>query len=273
MQQILFFFTRNKNFLLFSLLFFFAITLTIRSHSYHNTKFMSSANFISGGIYKAKSNFTQYFGLIKENQKLMDENIRLRGILESYKYDSETVIQDSIQFFYKYKFISARVINNNYSKTKNLLTIEIGSNQGVRIDMGVITTNGIIGIVNNVSENYATVQSILNTNSQVNAKLKNSDHFGSLVWNTKKPNVVQLIEVNRTAPVKVGDTILTGGKSTIFPEGLQIGTIQAFELGENDSYNLDIKLFNDMTNLKYVYLIENTRAEEIKTLEKEGEDE
>ena len=139
--------------------------------------------------------------------------------------------------------------------------------------MGVITSHGVVGIVNNVSKNYATVQSILNTNSQINARLKNSGHFGSLIWDTKEANVVQLIDVNRLAPVKVGDTIITDGKSTIFPEGLLIGTIKSFAIGENDSYNLDILLFNDMTNLRHVYIIENVDAKEIKLLERGGEDE
>ena len=272
MQQILFFFIRNKNFLLFVVLFLFALALTIRSNSFHTAKFTSSANFLSGEIYSFKSDITGYFGLRNENKKLLDENLFLRKRLEDYKNVSEEVIKDSSNLTSKYQFVLAKVINNNYSKTKNLITLKKGSKDGIKIDMGVITTNGIVGIVNNVSKNYATVQSILNTNSQINARLKNSNHFGSLIWNTKMPNIVQLTDVNRLAIVKVGDTIITDGKSTIFPEGLLIGTINKYELGENDSYNLDVQLFNDMTNLKDVYVLENNDAQEIKLLEKEGED-
>ncbi|RMA66500.1 rod shape-determining protein MreC [Ulvibacter antarcticus] len=273
MQQIIFFFIRNKNFLLFAALFICGLGLTIQSHSFHHAKFMSSANFLSGGVYSVKSDITGYFGLEEENKNLTSENIRLRKALESYKNVSEEKIKDSSALPKKYSFVSARVINNTYSKTKNLLTLKKGSKDGILLDMGVISSTGIVGIVNNVSKNYATVQSILNTNSQINARMKNSNHFGSLIWNTKDPNIVQLTDVNRLAPIKIGDTIITDGKSTIFPEGLLIGTIKAFELGENDSYNMDVLLFNDMTNLKHVYIIENNDAEEIKTLEKEGEDE
>ena len=273
MQQILFFFIRNKNFLLFSVLFLFAFALTIQSNSFHTAKLTSSANFLSGSIYTAKSNALGYFGLRNENSKLLNENVILRKELEAFKNNLELVKIDSSNLSAKFDFVLARVINNSYSKTKNLLTIKKGSNNGIKIDMGVITSNGIVGIVNNVSKNYATVQSLLNTNSQINARLKNSNHFGSLKWNTKATNIVQLTDVNRLAPVKVGDTIITDGKSTIFPEGLLIGTIKKYELGENDSYNLDIQLFNDMTNLKHVYLIANNDAKEIKELEKEVEDE
>jgi rod shape-determining protein MreC len=273
MQQIIFFFIRNKNFLLFGILFLIAVTLTIRSHSFHTIKFTSSANFVSGGIYSLKSNINNYFGLAEENEKLIAENLRLRKLLEIYNDNAELEFQDNGMLPVKYNFLAAKVINNSYSKTKNLITLKKGSEDGVKIDMGVITSHGIVGIVNNVSKNYSTVQSVLNTRSEINARLKNSSHFGSLVWNAEEPNVVQLIEINRLAPVKVGDTIITDGKSTIFPEGLLIGTIKSFTLGENDSYNLDVELFNDMTNLKHVFLIENVDAKEIKQLEKEGEDE
>ncbi|MFT5237611.1 MAG: rod shape-determining protein MreC [Flavobacteriaceae bacterium] len=272
MQQILFFFIRNKNFLLFSVLFLFAFVLTIQSNSHHTARFTSSANFLSGTIYTIRSNAINYIGLQDENTKLLNENVILRKQLEVFKNNPGIIKKDSSNLTSKYEFISALVINNSYSKTKNLLTIKIGSKDGIKIDMGVITSDGIVGIVNNVSENYATVQSLLNTNSQINARLKSSNHFGSIKWNTKMTNIVQLIDVNRLARVKVGDTIITDGKSTIFPEGLPIGTIKKYELGENDSYNLDIQLFNDMTNLKHVYLITNNDALEIKELEKEGED-
>ncbi len=272
MQQIIFFFIRNKNFLLFGLLFLIALTLTVRTHSFHKSKFVSSSNLVSGTIYSIKNDITTYFGLKKENQKLVDENKRLRALLESYKANSVATNGDSI-LPSKYSFLAARVINNNYSKTKNNLTIDKGSKDSLQIDLGVITTKGVVGILNSVSSNYATVQSILNTKSQINAKLKNSEHFGTLIWNTKDPNVVQLIDVPRLAVVAVGDTIITGGKSTIFPKGILIGSIKNIILKEGENYyDLDVQLFNDMTNLENVYIIENQDAQEILALEKEVED-
>lgn len=273
MQQIIFFFVRNKNFLLFSVLFLFAVVLTIQSNTYHSARFTSSANFLSGTVYAFKQNSLGYLGLQDQNTQLLNENVNLRKQLEVFKSYSGIVQKDSSNVSIKYDIIPAIVINNSYSKTKNLITIKKGWKDGVHIDMGVITSTGIVGIVNNVSKNYATVQSLLNTNSQINARLKKSNHFGSIKWNAENANIVQLIDVNRLAPVADGDTITTDGKSTIFPEGIPIGTIKKYELGENDSYNLDIELFNDMTNLKHVYLIKNNHAMEIKDLEKEGNDE
>ncbi len=279
MQQIIFFFIRNKNFLLFFLLFILSIFLTIQAHSFHKNKYIGSANVVTGAIYIWKSNITDYFGLQDENDILIKENLHLRQLVEGYKrelslpeLDSITLASDSV-ITSAFIFIAAKVINNNYSKSKNNITIKIDSKDSVSLDMGVVTSQGIVGIINSKSENYATVQSILNTKSKINAKLKKSSHFGTLIWNTEEPNIVQLVDMPRLAPLKAGDTIVTGGRSTIFPEGILIGTVLDFSPDKDDNYYLvNIKLFNDMTSLKNVYLIENKAAEEILTLEKGVED-
>lgn len=268
MQQIIYFFIRNKNSLLFAFLFIVSILLTIQTHNYHNDKFLSSANVITGGIYKTKNSLTQYFSLGKQNQILQEENLRLREELENYRKLITGPPLDSTSTP-KFEYVRASVINNNYSKTKNQLTLNRGSKDSIKIDMGVISSKGLIGIVNDVSKNYATVQSILNTNSRINAKLKSSNHFGTLIWNTEDPNVVQLIDIPRLANIKESDTIITGGRSTIFPEGILIGTVKDFHPDKDDNYYyVNIHLFNDMTSLQYVYLIQNNEAEEILNLEK-----
>ncbi len=273
MQQILFFFIRNKNFLLFCVLFLVSIGLTIQSHSYHKNKFITSANFLSGGLYSFKSDFTSYFNLRSENNLLIEENLRMREQLEFFKKNSFSTDIDSNSILSKYHYIPARVINNSFSKSKNKITIDEGSKKNIELDMGVITSKGIVGIVNNTRKNYATIQSILNTNSQINAKLKSTTHFGSLIWDTKEPNTVQLVEIPRLAPLVIGDTIVTGGKSTIFPEGILIGTIKDFKLLDDESsYTLNVQLFNDMTNLNHVYIIKNNEREEIKSVEEGEED-
>ena len=197
MQQIIFFFVRNKHFLLFALLFFISFVLTTNSHTYHKSKVVTSANFLSGGIYSVKSSITDYFDLEEQNKTLMDENTRLRTLLFNSGMMNSEMVLDSMLLDSNYAFVTARVINNSYAKTKNNLTLNRGSNDSLKIDMGVISPQGVVGILVSVSKNYASVQSILNSNSQVVAKFKKSNHFGTLVWNGKHPNIVQLIEIPR----------------------------------------------------------------------------
>lgn len=276
MQQIISFLYKNKLFILFLLLEVFAIIFTIQSHSYHKSKFVNSANFLSGGIYKKINNFKEFLHLKKENERLNEENVYLKNLLnlqEKEIIQHDLTVIDTSGFKQKYRYTSAKVINNNYRKNNNYLTIDKGSNQGLGPDMGVINSKGIVGITKSVSNNYATVLSILNVNSRINAKLSNSDHYGSLSWNNKDYNVVQLLDLPIQAAIYVGDTVITGGKSTIFPEGIPIGTIKQFKTLNNNYEFIDIQLFNDMSSIGYVQVIKNFDKLEIQILEEKSTNE
>ena len=268
MQQIINFIIRNKTFLLFLLLFTISIFFTIQSHSYHKSKFISSANFLSGGLYNSANNISQYFNLKEKNQVLIEENSKLRSIL----YNSSNNLIDTTSNSQQYNFISATVIKNSYSSTNNSLTINKGEKDGIKQDFGAITSKGLIGIIDNTSNSYARIISILNTNSRINAQLKKTDHYGSLRWDAKSSELVQLVDVPKIAPVAVGDTIITGGRSTIFPKGIEIGIVESFNLDNaEDFFEINVKLFNDMTNIGHVYIINNHDSEEILNLENTNE--
>lgn len=265
MQQIINFIVRYKNFLLYIFLMIVSLGFTIQSHSYHQSRFFNSSNWLTGNILKTSNNVSAYFGLNEENQKLMDENMHLRELLFN-KEEKNAIVLDSAQRMYTLS--TGRVIKNSFAEPRNYLTIDKGENDSVQGDMGVITSNGILGIVENTSRHFATVQSILNEKSNINAKIKNTDHFGSLVWNMKRYDVVQLIDIPRLVPLTVGDTIVTGGMSSTFPEGIPVGTIRKFDLNSSNSfYSIDVALFNDMTNVKNVYIVSNEYRKEIKKLE------
>lgn len=268
MQQIINFVIKNKTFLLFLLLFSIAFALTIQSHSYHRSKFINSANGLTGGVYGTMNSIDQYFDLQDENEILAEENRKLRELLYNPQGILDSVYIDTTYSSGKYKVVKADVYKNSYSLTNNYLTINKGKKDSLQQDFGVITSKGIVGIIDNTSKNYATVLSILNKNSRINAKLKSTNHKGSLTWNGKSPQIVQLEDISNFAPVKVGDTIETGGESAIFPKGIGIGTIESFITDvTGDTYTLEIKLFNDMTNIGTVYVLENLDKAEIETLE------
>ncbi len=276
MQQIISFLYKNKYFLLFLLLEFFAILFTIQSHSYHKSKFINSANFVSGGFYNKINNFKEFFILKKENVLLAEENVRLKNLLnlqDKSTLQSNKFVYDTINFNQKYSFITAKVINNDYRNNNNYLTINKGKSNLIKSDMGVINSKGVIGITKSVSNNYATVLSILNVNSRINVKLLNSYHFGSLSWDNKNYNTVQLLDLPVQASIKVGDTIITGGMSTIFPEGVPVGIIKDFETKNNNYDYINITLFNDMSSIGFVEIITNMDKLEIKNLEEKTSNE
>jgi rod shape-determining protein MreC len=268
MQQIFNFIIKNSNRLLFLLLLGISLSLTIQSHSFHKSKVISSANFFTGGIYERVNKIDEYFNLKTQNDVLAQENARLKSLLFNTKDTAGIPKIDTIRGVKKTDIIVSKVIRNSYSVFENYLTIDKGSSSGIKPDMGVINSAGIIGIVDDTSDNYATVISILNVKSQINAKIKKSNHFGSLIWNGKNTGYVQLIDVPRLASVRKGDTIVTGAQSVIFPENIGIGTIDKIYVdNQTNYYTLNIKLFNDMTSLGHVYVIKNKDKAEIINLE------
>lgn len=248
-----------------------AFAFTVQSHSYHQSRFFNSSNWLTGGIYGTFYGINTYFDLDDENERLLKENQRLRSQL--FNQDTSPNIKlDSTNL--KYTIVTGQVIKNSYAENRNYITINRGEKDSVKQDMGVITDLGILGIVENTSHNFATIQSILNTKSNINAKLKNTDHFGSLIWDAKTYNVVQLIDIPRLVPLHIGDTIVTGAMSSIFPENIPIGTIKKYDLDTSKSfYRIDVSLFNDMTNIKNVYIINNLNRKEILELEETTENE
>lgn len=265
MQRIINFILSNRNTFLYVFLLLISLVLTARSHSYHQSKAFNSSKWLTGNIYETSDNVTSYFTLKQENFSLVEENRRLRTQIFNLKVKHISELDSSKINF---EIINAKVTKNSFSSPRNYLTLNKGKKQGVTQDMGVITAKGILGIVENTSNNYATVQSILNTKSNINAKIKNTNYFGSLVWDTNNYKTVQLVDIPRLVPVKIGDTIVTGAMSSIFPENIPIGFIKEFNLNDaKSSYNINVELFNDMANVKNSYIISNKNQKEILGLE------
>lgn len=214
------------------------------------------------------NNVSEYLNLRTQNEALALENARLKSILFKIKDTTEIKKIESLKGVAPDDIVVSKVIHNVYNTQENYLTLNTGSLEGIEPDMGVINNLGIVGIIDKTSKNYATVLSILNEKSLINAKIKKSNHFGSLKWNGKSTGFVQLIDVPRLASVRKGDTIVTGGQSVIFPENINIGTIDKIYIDNvTNYYTLNIKLFNDMTNLGHVYIIKSKNRAELNNLE------
>ena len=263
MQQLFNFFIRNKTFVLFLLLFTCALTLTIQSHEYHRSKFIHSSNQITGSIYGTFHDITQYFNLKKENKLLLEENSQLKKLI----FNLEDLVEVDTLLQKTYELYPSLVYKNSFALPNNYLTLNKGHNDLIKEEDGVITSKGIVGIIDKTSANYSRVLSIINTNSRVNVKLKKTNHFGILSWDGKSPEITQLKDVQDLVKIAVGDTVVTSGYSSTFPPNIPVGSIQSYRLNDTeDLYIIDVKLFNDMTSLEHVYIIKNTDINELKAL-------
>ena len=267
---------------LFLILEIFALSLVVTYNNYQKAKFLTSSNGITGYFYENFAGVFQVFDLKKANTELAEENAQLRTALQHYQlralnnsrqsYLSErnpliTMTRDSLNKIV-YFFTTARVINNSVNQRHNFLTINKGRNQGVKTNMGVVSAGRVVGLVTDVGDNYSTIISVLNERWKLSAKIKRNDFFGSLSWNGKDYRKVQLNEIPYHVPVQNGDTVVTTGFSSSFPEGLEIGIVSDFTLGSGSNfYKIDIYLAVDFKSIVQVALVENRQKKEIDKLE------
>ncbi len=266
MQQILIFLFKNKHFFLFLLLFLFAFIITISTRTYHGAQFWNSANTISGNFFQIQQTFGEYFQLKKDNEVLLQNNAALKK--EVLRSKSSGINPAQLQF----TSVTGVVIKNSYTLSHNYLTINVGSDQGVKQDLGVISDQGVVGIIDRVNSRFARVQSILNLKSKISVQIKNTNHLGILEWRGLDPRFAVVSDVPSLAKIAVNDTIVTSGNSLAFPKGLVVGVIKKFELDESQNYySIQIELINDLTSINAVYVLTNLDAEAIKKLDPKDE--
>jgi rod shape-determining protein MreC len=270
MKALFKFIGRFHFFLLFLILETIAFSIIINNNIDKKAKLISSANFISGYFYSRLSIIDEYLSLREINKDLQAENARL---LNKYKHAyrknfvSAFLVDDSI-YQQQYVYIPARIVNNSVHRKQNYLTLNKGENDGVKIDMGVVGQNGIIGIVRDVSNNYASAISVLNTKIGISAKIKRNGFFGSIIWDGRNYRTVNLREIPNHVQIERGDTIITSGFSTIFPEGILVGTIESFQHGEGENfYDIRVRLAEDFKKVHYVNVIGNLMRKEQQELE------
>jgi rod shape-determining protein MreC len=168
----------------------------------------------------------------------------------------------------EYSVIPARVIRNTFNLRNNHMTLNVGTNQGVKKDMGVIAENGILGIVRDVSQKFAHVISVLNSQARISCSVKPYAYPGNLIWKDLNPEYMYLESIPKHVAIAVGDTIITNGFSTIFPANIMVGTIASFQVKKGSSnYEIKVKLTNDIPNTRVAYVIQNNFSEEQKNLE------
>jgi rod shape-determining protein MreC len=259
MRSLLNFLLRIHFFLLFILIEVFSIALLVNNNHFHKARFVNFTREFSGSMYQKSTDLKQYLSLVEENQRLVEENNRLLNIIES-TYKSDEIFFRSVNdtiFNQRYRYTSARIINNSVNKKHNFITLNKGSLQGIKPEMAVVSGGSIVGIVKGVSNNFATVISLLNLDYKVSAKVKKNEYFGSLSWDGNGYRTAILTEIPLHADIQVGDTIVTSGYSSIYPEGITIGYIIDFTEKGGSFYEIDVKLSTDFKNLSTVNVIGN----------------
>jgi rod shape-determining protein MreC len=243
----------------------------INSNNYQGTVIINSTNQFTGTLNTTYSNIYDYFSLKEANDQLLKENTKLLNQIKNsiLKIDSGFRKPDTLQ-----QYIGAKVISNSTHKRNNYIMLNRGKKHGINIDMGVVSNEGIVGVVIGVSENFSYVMSILHKDSKVSAKIKKNNQLANVIWNSTDYKKGNLRDIPTHLNLNTGDTIITSGNSLIFPEGITIGYVEKYFKESGESLNNASLLFaSDFNALHYVYVIKNIKKEELINLIKEAENE
>lgn len=275
MQKLILFIKRVYVPLLFIIFEIVAVRYYAHSSSYAEARLLTTSNRIVGGVYGAISGIGDYFGLRRENRLLLDEVARLNNELTRYRENEVYQLLDSLgsEIETKYTYMTARVIRNSVGRMRNFITLNKGLRDGVETDMAVLTPSGaMVGYVISCSERYAVCISILNVDFNASGKLAGDGHSGSIYWDGKSTENVQMHELSKYAAVEVGDTVVSTGYSHFFPEDVAIGYVTSVSADQTtSSYDLELRLAADMTRLNDVVLIKNVDLYELEALEAEAD--
>ena len=270
MRSLLRFITRIYFFLFFLLLEVFCLFLIVKFNNYQKIIFTNTTNNFIGNIYKQSSTFYSIFNLRKINSDLADENTRLRNKLEKINIsdNTENISTDSAGYF----FIASKVISNSVNQRNNYITIDKGIKDGIKTGMGIISPNGIVGLITNVSDHFSMGPTVINMKWKVSARIKKNNYFGSLSWDGKDYRYALLNEIPIHVKLNVGDTIVTSSYSSVFPEEYLIGKIESFHHKKGyNFYNIKIRLSTNFMTLRHVNIIKNFYYNELDSLHRNRE--
>ncbi|TAF44049.1 MAG: rod shape-determining protein MreC [Sphingobacteriales bacterium] len=255
---------------LFTIFFIFSIVLIIRNNDFQRVSTLNTSNEWIGKFYTQVNNITKYIQLDEVNKQLVAENTLLRNQLKNAYFDDSLVlntVNDTINRV-QYQYISAEVVNKSVNARNNYITINRGSKHGIKKGMGVVCPTGVVGIVWNVSPDFASIQSVLHEDTKITSSIEGTPYFGPLLWDGENPNVATLADIPNQINLKKGTKISTSGLSVTFPKGIAVGKVlKAGVKGGGSFLSVTVQLATNFYALQYVYVIKNTFAPEQQNLE------
>ena len=260
-MEALFAFIKRYNYVfVFLLLEILAIVFITQNSNYQGSKIVHAGNAVAGRCYGTLSVIGDYFGLRKENERLAAENAELRARLESsyMSYNLREFVHEDTVYKQKYSYTEARVVKNSWNQRNNYIMINKGRLQGVRLDQAVISPQGIVGVVVNTTDNFATVMPVLHSNSRNSVRINRINTNGSLLWRGGDFRFATLVDIPTTYELKSNDTIVTSGMANDFPEGVMVGFVEEVMTERGSGfYTIKVRLATEFNKLDHVYIIDN----------------
>ena len=266
------FLAKHNHWFVFLVLEVVSMVLLFRYNSYQGSVWFSSANAVTGKVYEWDSAVESFFSLSGVNSQLTQRNAFLEqqvrmlddSIARLTRSQEVAVARLSNMVpFQGCRLILAKVVANMVNRYDNLITIDKGSADGVKRDMGVVCGMGVVGIVYLVSEHYSIVIPALNSHSNISCTIQRRGYFGYLRWRGGSSQLAYLEDVPRHAHFKLGDNVVTSGYSSVFPPGVMVGKVlHVFNSADGLSYRVQVKLSTDFARLRDVCLVDDSALQE-----------
>ncbi len=269
MKDLIAFLKKFQLFMLFAALQIIAIYLYVSNYNTPHVKFITSTNSISGAILEKSNELTQFINTPLANRELQEENQKLRAEIDRLKIIMDTVqFRDTLIGDSTLKYIPAQVIYSTYNKRNNYITLNRGSDDGIKEGMGVFTDKAIVGVVHSVSKSYCLVKSVLSAKIYIDVKVEKNGAYGLLNWDGIQPRRGQIDGISSDITLEKWSRVVTRGASGVFPEGLYVGKISSFKRdGAKSMWNIDIWYEEDFRRLTNVYIIKNNKKQEFVKLD------
>lgn len=275
-MQVLLDFLRRYNYLfLFVVLEITSIVLLVQFNNYQGSAWMSAANTTAAkanAVYAEADAFVKLRNVNAEltaaNIKLMQENEVLRQELADAHRDTSLTSMRIAETLERYHQVPARVVSNGIRAGHNsFIVIDRGSVDGVRPEMGVVSSGGVVGIVYLVGEHNSLIMPVTHSKSNISCRVRGQSYFGTLQWDGSNTRTAFVNDIPRYAKVKEGRVVETSGYSSIFPPGIFIGRVrEVTNSTDGQSYRLNITMGTDFANLRDVNVITTPYKAEIDTL-------
>ncbi len=248
--------------------------LLFQYNHYQGSVWFTQANTAAAMVHEWEAKALSYLRMPAENAALVQRNIILQNKLDVLRHelaltkaDTSSTQKAQEEMLRDMTLIPAQIVDNSVRKRDNMLVINVGSNDGVAPEMGVVSGTGVVGIVSAVTQHHALVMSILNSHSSISCRLRGTEYFGYLKWKGGKPLRAYMDDVPRHAHIQKGDVIETSGFSSVFPAGIFLGKVAEIKNSSDGlAYELEILLSTDIANLRHVNVIDNHIKAEIDSL-------
>ena len=269
MGRLLAYLQKKSFLLLFIALQIFALSQIVKSQSFQRSNFLKTTGKWVGWYWQQRADIVEYLYLKEQNRLLQQENVVLRnaersGLIQECPptgKEKDTLLQQV------YTYIEARAIHHSIHLRSNYIIINKGKVHGIEKGMGVISPQGVVGIIKESGDRYSLAISVLHKNFTIAARPKKNNHFGTLTWNGNNYRSAQLNNLPKQTPLRNGDTIVTDVKSLIFPENIPVGIIKSYKINpENDFFDANLELSVDFSKLNEVYIVNQLHKKQIEDL-------